>query len=93
MTLLKSEFSSFFSLFDRVCLKIFKKKKKNPSLSVHRYDSNASVSDSEGEEDDDSGDEGRKKKVEKKPKKPVKEKKERKPRKEVNSTNETVDLI
>ncbi|KAF4094216.1 hypothetical protein AMELA_G00010440 [Ameiurus melas] len=48
---------------------------------AEEYDSNASVSDSEGE-DDDSGDEGRKKKVEKKPKKPVKEKKERKPRKE-----------
>ncbi|KAK3535989.1 hypothetical protein QTP70_023737 [Hemibagrus guttatus] len=48
---------------------------------AEEYDSNASVSDSEGE-NDDSEDEGKKKKVEKKPKKPVKEKKERKPRKE-----------
>ncbi|XP_060783304.1 FACT complex subunit SSRP1a [Neoarius graeffei] len=47
---------------------------------AEEYDSNASVSNSEAE--DDSEDEGKKKKVEKKPKKPVKEKKERKPRKE-----------
>ena len=50
-----------------------------------RYDSNASVSESEGEEGD-SEEEGKKKKVEKKPKKAPKEKKERKPRKEVRLT-------
>ncbi|XP_062856980.1 FACT complex subunit SSRP1a [Trichomycterus rosablanca] len=48
---------------------------------AEEYDSNASVSESEGEDGDSEG-EGKKKKAEKKPKKPAKEKKERKPRKE-----------